>query len=523
MRNALFALGLLAGLSAAAQQADPPGPDPLRITVASGFAYRSASHVFRTASFTGNPVELRYGGAQPPPTFRVSGAWFLHKFVGVALDGSLELFSVGPADQALAALTRRVEKANTWSASVGAAGRWVPVSLVSLELHLGWLVRGNTIVATDNEGKLFGREAFHQGPYATLAVGVHPPAPVSFLAWARAAPFSAHTAGLERGTTSGFYSFGLDAVLGRLALLGLRWSAVLQYEANLRRTSLATPRAAVFFTFADTAHNFSLGLRAALPGPPVEQATRADTRPGSLLGTVLGSDGVPVWKAKVVAGNRPELETDAQGQFKLEALEPGPLSVSASALGFKPGAAEVTIAAGEQAATTITLQRPTGPGVLSGKVLLTDPERPAAGAEVAVTGGPTVKAGDDGSYKVEGIGPGPVRVKFQAVGYEPTTEVMQIPAEATATLDVKLSNKKPSALLRGKVSVKSGVLISATVTVKQNKLSVQVDADGNFSIELPGGRYDIVVESPGYRTQTRSLDVDYGDQTIYHFELRPSR
>jgi hypothetical protein len=155
-------------------------------------------------------------------------------------------------------------------------------------------------------------------------------------------------------------------------------------------------------------------------------------------------------------------------------------------------------------------------------VTLADPVRPAAGAEVAVEGGAKVVAGEDGSYLLSGVGPGPLALKFSVVGYVPAEEMVQVPAEGVATLDVTLSNKRPNAVLRGKISIKDGALVSATVKVKQKNLTVNVGADGRFSIELPGGRYDIVVEAPGFRTQTRTIDVGYGDQTIYHFELRPA-
>jgi Carboxypeptidase regulatory-like domain len=104
----------------------------------------------------------------------------------------------------------------------------------------------------------------------------------------------------------------------------------------------------------------------------------------------------------------------------------------------------------------------------------------------------------------------------------PTELMVSVPVEDVAVIDIKLSTKRPNAVLRGKVSVKEGTLVSATVKVKQKNLTVNVGADGTFRIELPGGRYEVVVEAPGYRTQTRTIDVGYGDQTIFHFELRPN-
>lgn len=515
LQLSLVGLTLLAAAPGWAQPEDPPGPDPLRVSLTTGFSVRGADSTDESG------VSLSYGGVTPPPSVRLSAAWFFFKYFGLVADGAGEWFSVGPRVKAQRDLIGFVPLAYTWSGSVGAATRLTPWSFLSLEFHLGWETWGETQVTQNDEGQLTGSPAFHQGPYGTLALGVHPKIPLSFLGWWRWAPGAVHQLDAVAGPApwSNHMAFGLEVAAGRLRLSDLRGSFVLAYEMNLRRSTLPRPRT---YEHNEMVHNISLGVRLALAGPPVDEAPPPDTRPGSLTGTVVSDDGTPVWKAKVKVNGGPVLETDDKGQFSLAQVPAGTAMVEASAEGFKPSSAEVAIPGGEAASVQLALKRPTGPGKLKGKVLLADPDRPAAGAEVAVEGGPKVTAGDDGSYALAGVGPGPVALKFSATGYLPAEEVVQVPAEAEVTFDVKLSNKRPNAVLRGKVSAKAGVLVSATVTVKQKKLTVNVGADGSFSIELPGGRYDIVVEAPGFRTQTRTIDVGYGDQTIYHFELRPA-
>lgn len=513
LQLSLVALALLAAAPGWAQPEDPPGPDPLRLSLTTGFSLRSGDHRDEGG------VTLSYEGVTPPPSVRLSAAWFFFKYFGVVADGAGEWFSVGPRDQAQRDLIDFVPVAYTWNGSVGAATRFNPWSFLSFEIHLGWELWGETQVTQNDEGKLVGQPAFHQGPYGTLALGIHPRLPVSFLGWWRWAPGAVHQLDLVDGQPwSRHMAFGAEVSAGRLRISDLRVGFVLQYEMNLRSSSLPGIGS---YRYGESAHNISLGVRVAMAGPPVDEPPPPSTQPGSLAGTVVSDDGTPVWKAKVKVNGGAALETDDKGQFSLAQVPAGAATVEATAEGFKPSSAEVTIPGGEAASVQLVLKRPTGPGKLKGKVLLADPDRPAAGAEVAVEGGPKVTAGDDGSYALPSVGPGPVALKFSATGYVPTEEVVQVPAEAEVTFDVKLSNKRPNAVLRGKVSAKTGVLISATVTVKQKKLSVNVSADGTFSIELPGGRYDIVVEAPGFRTQTRTIDVGYGDQTIYHFELRP--
>jgi hypothetical protein len=512
LKGIFVAAALIAALPAWAEGQDPPGPDPLRVSLTTGFSHRNATY-----SESGQQ-DLSYSGLTPPPYVRLSAAWLFLKYVGVGVDGFGEFFSVKPRagpDTPLGS----VKYAYTWSGSLGVVGRLAPAAFISLELQAGWAFRGETQVKQDDDGRLTDNPVAHQGPYGTFAVGVHPyQFPVAFLAWFRASPpVGVGNVGESfRDATSWWLSAGAEADIGRLKLSTMRISLALQYEFNLRRSTSASNG------WIDRVHNIGLGVRVAMAGPPVytEEQQPTKSEPSSLSGRVTDEAGAPIWKAKVKVNGGAPLETDAQGQFKVADITSGDVSVEATAEGFRPTTITVPVAAGEQATVKVAMKRPTGPGKLKGKVFFTDPERPAAGAEIALEGGRTVTTAEDGSYVLNNVGPGPVAIKVSATGYVAAEEMVQVPAEAETTLDVKLSNKKPNALLRGRITVKEGALISATVTVKQKKVTVQVGADGRFNIELPGGRYDIVVEAPGYQTQTRTIDVGYGDQTIYHFELR---
>jgi hypothetical protein len=55
------------------------------------------------------------------------------------------------------------------------------------------------------------------------------------------------------------------------------------------------------------------------------------------------------------------------------------------------------------------------------------------------------------------------------------------------------------------------------------KLKLEVKADGRFSAEVPSGKYTLIIQSPGFVTQTHVVEVSGGDQAIFHAELERLR
>ena len=114
-----------------------------------------------------------------------------------------------------------------WRARRFRPGRpdWQGVVVLVNESNIdaGWALRGETQVKQNAAGLLVANPAFHQGPYGTLALGIHLPFPVGFLGWARIAPFAAHQAGVPAGTRTSWYAFGGEVTAGRLQLKS--WTA----------------------------------------------------------------------------------------------------------------------------------------------------------------------------------------------------------------------------------------------------------------------------------------------------------
>lgn len=511
MRRGLSLSWLLAVTAAAQPQvaAEAPrvaGEERVHLSLIAGPSFHT-SKALETQLTTG------YSGATPPAVELFGAAWFL-PWLGVSLEGAAEWFSVG-GDGFDGQPTGRVPVAG-YRGQLALAGRLRPGAGFALELSLGYAL-GLLPSVSAADGPLVSRPMFHHGPLLAAAVGLDRGWPVSARLRGAVAPFGWGSSEPSGPTTVGWYAMGAEVNVGRLSLVGAQWSAVLDYE--LRIADAAAP--AQRYRLEQLGHRFGLGLRARFfPERAAGGEVAAAPREGSLLGTVVSPEGQPIAGAEVEVEGR-ALTTDAAGQFKLEGLEARTVAVSARATDFKPAAATVAIAGGQQATVTVVLPRPSGPGVLVGTVKLKSPAGPAAGAQVALAGQPPVKAADDGSFRLEGAGPGPVSVTVTFPGYLPVEEAVQVPPESTATLEVLLENKKPMAKLRGRV-VASEAGFKATVTVVEAKQKLTVSGDGRFTLELPGGAYKVVIEAPGYITQSRVVNLADGDETIYYFELRPA-
>jgi hypothetical protein len=196
--------------------------------------------------------------------------------------------------------------------------------------------------------------------------------------------------------------------------------------------------------------------------------------------------------------------------------------VKVSAAGYRVATASAQLPADGEAEVTVQLSRPSGPGVLQGAVTVAQPAGPAVDVEVTVEGLPPVRTGPDGHFVISSAGPGPVSVKVRGKGFEPLDEVVQVAPEATVEVALTLHTtaQKPLATLRGQVRTAAGKAVAAVVKVPEANVRQQVGADGRFEVRVPGGKYTVIIDAPGYRTQTLTVEVADGDHAIFHSDLQ---
>jgi hypothetical protein len=486
-------------------------PTVSRLSVTYGAAYRDSTQA-GPADQDLAPGE-HFAGVVPS-VVHISGAYFFTRWLGVSLDLSGEWFWVtGVVDPITMATNSTI--IGGFRALPDVTVRWAPQAFFSVEGHVG--VGGGIWPSfyQDTPATVANAGVRYIGPFVGFTVAFEPDGPVGGQIFARGALVnpSQH---LNDALGSKWGSVGGQLFFGNFELGDLRGAIVLEYELLVTYGSRAD---APLYQFQQSQNRFGLGLRFRQEGPTSATGLHKPTT-GTLRGHVV-ADGAGVNSATIEAQGKQAI-SDATGAFELSGLD-GLVQVRVTAPGFKSAEQAVEVPHGGEATVSFTLVRPTGPGTLHGFVKSDKPEGPIEGAEVTAEGHAPVRSAADGSFTVEKVGPGPVKVAAKAKGFANGEEIVQIPpeAEASVTFTLAKQGEKAPATVRGVVRALNGKAVRAQVRITELNLNVQVKADGRFVVQVPGGKYTLVIEAPGYVTQTKPLEVADGDQAIFHCELQP--
>ena len=536
-------VGLLAAAPSLAQQADtlPTGGwTEGRALVTVGGLLRSQSQgatATAQAFSTDAPFLLL--------TQALTATWYSRPWFGVQADVRVDPFRFfQQSDPPIAAgeqarINERTTEYRALSGHLLGLVRWQPSGVVGLELQGGWAMAGRPYMRLDRScpSSLLGRLPA-DGAVQSCATGLLTTGPVGGLAvdvdvsrhlWFQVYGRAEYVLGLEEASAWGRVrgpglTAGLQARFGALEVGPLEVGVGLLAEvswSNLVAPQL--PEAPANPALSTFLFRPSLGAAVALRRPATSTVTSLpDRKARGLSGRVVKADRTPVTGASIKVGAR-TVQSDSSGAFEVTDLSPGAVEVKASAPGLRPASVSVMVAAEGLTETELVLETPTGPGRVTG-VVRAAPDKPLSGAKV-VSGAKTTTTQASGVYTLEGVGPGPVQVRVMLDGYVPADEAVQVPPEATATLDVtlELAAQRAKAKLRGVISSAAGPVAKATVRVVELKLKQAVKADGRFEVEVPGGKYTLVIEAPKHVTQTKQVEVADGDQAIFQIELEKLR
>jgi hypothetical protein len=150
---------------------------------------------------------------------------------------------------------------------------------------------------------------------------------------------------------------------------------------------------------------------------------------------------------------------------------------------------------------------------------------PLPGVTVAVTGGPSTTTDTNGMFRLSGIPPGIATVRLSGKALIVQDEVLVIPPEGEVSVEVLLRPEESARLaaITGLVRSEDGQPVPARVSVVELGLVSEADAGGRFRLEVPAGRYTVVIEAPGLVTQRKALTVAAGEHSIYNLDLQRER
>ncbi|HEY0715927.1 MAG TPA: carboxypeptidase-like regulatory domain-containing protein [Polyangia bacterium] len=145
-----------------------------------------------------------------------------------------------------------------------------------------------------------------------------------------------------------------------------------------------------------------------------------------------------------------------------------------------------------------------------------------AGVEVSVVDGPRLRTDAQGRFVLKDVAPGLVQLRLHRDGFLPAEEVVAVTADGDVNLEAVLRPTAANriATISGVIRSESGAPVSARVRVLERDEDAQADKDGRFHLDLPAGRYTMVIEAPGFGRQERSVEISAGEQRIYNVDLK---
>jgi len=171
---------------------------------------------------------------------------------------------------------------------------------------------------------------------------------------------------------------------------------------------------------------------------------------------------------------------------------------------------------------------PEAPTPLSGRIV--DPDgRPIAGATVRINHTEaqaaelTATTDEDGRFTQAVVG-GAITVAASAPEYQDGSAQVYVEPSPSATVTVTLVRKVRQGQLRGQVLSFDGKPLTATIKITgKTATSVTANAEGNYSVELPEGAFQVEIIADGYKTQKRSVNVKLDGVTVLNIDLRGAK
>ena len=268
----------------------------------------------------------------------------------------------------------------------------------------------------------------------------------------------------------------------------------------------------------------ALSAGATLQGRTVQKGS-GDPVPLALLTLTwaAGASG-PFRRPDVPAEEQSRATSDPSGHFRFDGLEPGRFRATAQAAGFAMAAARVEVPADREVTLALSAA-----AFIEGRVVGSD-GAPAAGAEVAATGGEDTVTGlatASGTFSLQ-VSPRTWALSARQGGQAGRAESAVTVAAGATARGVRIQLGPPSGIHGTVVAAGSGQPVAgAQIAVSPHDSNgdsgrAVSDKAGAFAVDgLPPGSYDVAVSAEGFAdVSRRGVTVDSGQQFPLRVELR---
>ena len=251
--------------------------------------------------------------------------------------------------------------------------------------------------------------------------------------------------------------------------------------------------------------------------------TKTGTALAALVGIATDRDaGTPLAGVTITVLGK-SAQTAADGSYTISGLAVGLATLKATLSGYAPVTQSQTLNVGQNTWNVSLTNR----GTIGGTVRDSVTQTPIAGA--TVVGSSTFKTTTNGNGVYQLKMPDTITsVTISATGYQTQTQPVTIQPDASIPLDIELvKNFYETGTVSGIVtnSASGQVLAGANIVFSPGQESVQSDANGHYSIDLPTGpvstTYQITVNAAGFNQWTGSIVLTIGSFSTKNISMTP--
>ena len=237
---------------------------------------------------------------------------------------------------------------------------------------------------------------------------------------------------------------------------------------------------------------------------------------GQILSAVSGQPepGVSV----TIAGSAASAISDSNGNFLLSGVPAGSDTLQFSQGGYQPQTLVVAVPANSIVAVgSIFLTPGAGSSVISGTVTDGSTHHAVIGATITIPGSSQLAISNaQGYYQLAGVSGGSVTLSISAAGYATLTTNVTVGSNGAITYQPVLYPQGSTAIggnaqLSGQVLAQGSNKPLANVQVTANQQTVTTDANGNYTLSLPGGGYTVTYQLAGYSSASAQVAASSGD------------
>lgn len=220
--------------------------------------------------------------------------------------------------------------------------------------------------------------------------------------------------------------------------------------------------------------------------------------------------------------------TDGAGNYALNDVKAGSITIYALAVGFQFAQANVTVVANQTTTQNFLLQPDTpGAGTITGFVRsAASGNPPVDGATITVAGTSlSTTSGANGSYTLSNVPPGAQTLNASKPGFRAATAQVTVISGQTVTQDISLSPDPGTGTITGTVrnAATGNPLDGATVAVAGTSISMTTSANGVYTLNnVPAGAQTLNASANGFIATTTPVTVTAGQTVTQNISLSPA-